>query len=351
MEMKQRKSKRIHTRLTAAAAVAVALGLAACARADTIYSATGARIECKQIVQADWDNVVYELAGGARSNIEGYKVVRLERPSSTLSRIVSLIESGEFEAAEDQIRKAKNFGLQPWEKAKLGFLEGQLYLDWSSEDPSKADQAVKAFESYRAENKKDFYVPEATYQLGRALMAAGKPNASLQYFQELSTYGGTKGIWGYRANIGQALAIIEAVVTTGERQKIPEARSLLGRVISDRSAPEDVKEEAIVVRAKSFNAVGDHAQAISEITRGFLRRNGNLDYDENYARACNVMGDAYRLQGGTANFQKAEIWYLRTTCFFRRYPGEYRHAVNNLVTVYEQLGQKDRASEWKAKTK
>jgi len=66
-------------------------------------------------------------------------------------------------------------------------------------------------------------------------------------------------------------------------------------------------------------------------------------YSEYYGEACNLMGDAYR---GKRNPQEAELWYLRATCFFKRYPGVYRNAAKNLADIYKAMGRNDRAKEW-----
>jgi tetratricopeptide (TPR) repeat protein len=318
-------------------------------RADTIHLADGSPIENVKIVRANWDNVGYEVQGVPQA-VEGYRVTRLDRPSTTLTRITALIENGDFKAAEEEIKKARSLGIADWEKAQIAFLEGVLYLAWASRDAARAKTAIDSFDGYLKQHKsaKDFYVPHATFELGRAYMAAGQPKSAEKYFQELADYGGTKGIWGYKASIGQALAIIEG----GERTKITsEARRLLGGVIGDRKAPEEVREEAIVVRAQSFLAVKDYQQARDEISRGFLKRNGDVKYNENYARACNIIGDSFRLEGGKESLEKAEVWYLRTTCFFKRYPAVHRSAVESLVDVYGKQGNAKRAQEWKDRLK
>jgi len=357
--MKQERTRRYGVRrawpwtgLVVRAVVLAWAGMAAMvgmARADTIYLATGrnTKIDNVTITRAKWDNIGYTWQGSPQA-VEGYKVARLERPSPSLSRLSALIQNGDFVAAEKAIKKSRSLGLKDWEKTKLGYLEGVLYLDWASRDASKVSDAIKVLTSYvkNFESTKDFYVPHAIFALGRAYMSKKTWTSAQKEFKRLGAFGGTKGIWAYRGMIGQA----QAIINEGQRSKITDARVLLRRVIGDRKAPRSVQNEAIVIRAASFNVVKDYKQAVAEIRKNFFNKrgdNGGTQYDESYARACNVMGDAYRFQGGKGNLQQAEIWYLRTTCFFKTYPAEYRVAVGHLVEVYDGLGDKKRSEQWK----
>ena len=316
------------------------------AAADTIYPASGKPIGNVEIIRANWDRIAYELLG-AQSTIEGYKVLRIER-DSPLNKVEERIQSGKYKAALKGLNQATKRGLSnDLDKAKAAFLKGKLYLAWSSSDPSKASAAISAFKSYlkEFEGSKDFYVPHAHYELGRAYLKAKNHSEADKQFRTLDKYGSKDGIWGYKGINGTAWAELLG----GTRDASLRARKAFGVVERDNKAPKSARSEARVGRAACFVTVKDYGKARAEIEREFLKK--KPDYDEYYARACNVMGDAYRLEGGKENLQQAEIWYLKTTCLFSQYPDVYREAVRNLVSVYDKLGDSKKAEDWKKRLK
>lgn len=317
------------------------------AQADAIVLADGRRIDNVQITRMSWDSVGYTL-GGVGQAVEGFLVLAIERPTG-LSAALSLIQSGDFAGAEARLKSALDAG-QDWEKGYAQYLMGGLYLEWSAADRSKADLAIAAFDAHvkKFEASKDFYLPHATYDLGRAYLAAGKPESAAVLFKKLASYGGTRGVWGYRASIGEALAIL----TKDGRKNINEVRNKVRSVLDDRKAPQEAREEATIVMAMSYNVGEDYPRARSTIEGAFLKASGKeVAYSANYGRALNLMGDSYRLQGGKENLQLAEIWYLKTTCFFKKSPSVFRAAAQGLAEVYDKLGEKNRAQEWSAKLK
>ena len=317
------------------------------ASADTIYPASGKPIGDVEIIRASWDRIAYERLG-AQSTIEGYKVLRIERDSPLINKVEGRIDSGQYERALKGLNLATKRGFSnDLDKAKAAFVTGRLYLAWSSSDPSKAAKAISAFKSYlkEFESGKDFYVPHARYALGKAYLESKNHREAEKQFRALEKYGSKDGIWGYKATNGAAWAALLG----GTRDASLRARKLFGDVARDNKAPKSARSEARVGRAASFVIVKDYGNARGEIEREFLKR--KPDYDEYYARACNVMGDAYRLEGGQENLQQAEIWYLKTTCLFSKYPDVYREAVGNLVGVYDKLGDSKKAEDWKRRLK
>lgn len=318
----------------------VSLSFSSPGRADSLVLDSGNRIDDVTISSAKWDAVAYVLHGAPQS-VPGYRVIQLERASAALSPVVAALQAGDFSTAEARL---KNPGTRfDWEQAQAAYLLGHLYLEWSSKDPARARDAITAFGEYLKKHgdSKDFFVPQATYELGKAHLAAKQPKTAERQFKELDKFGGSRGIWGYRASIGQGWAILE----DRGRRGVVDARRFFSQVQNSSRAPGDVKDEATVGYAASFNVSGEYARAVDIVTRSFIERK-KVRYTENYALALNVLGDAHRLQKGKENLQEAELWYLRTTCFFRKYPAVYRTAVKHLVEIYKALGNDSRAQDW-----
>ncbi|HNS00525.1 MAG TPA: hypothetical protein PKX48_15545 [Planctomycetota bacterium] len=329
-----------------AAVVCAALGLALCAvgRADTIYVSGGKAHTEVEIKDAKWDAVSYVLTGAAAAktkrpqSIEGFTVTALDRVSQRLGPARGALENGDFAKAEEALA-AVTAG-EDWEKAEAAYLRGRLYLESAGGDRAKAEKAVAAFtaylEAYRA--GKDFYVPFAVYGLGKALIAAGKPQEATAQFKALEEFGGARGIWAVRAKIGEGWAVLKEKGRTG----VNVARRIFTEVLADRTLSVETQQEAAVGRTATLTVGEQYDDAIAFLNQSFFEVKA-VAYSEYYGEACNLMGDAYR---GKRNPQEAELWYLRATCFFKRYPGVYRNAAKNLADIYKAMGRNDRAKEW-----
>lgn len=343
--------RRTRSRLDSTAWLVVAVGLAGTvlcgaatpAFADTIRTTSGASYENVEVIRATWENVSYKLNNIPQS-VDGNKVKTLERSSDRLGRIYPAIRKGNFKTALDYLDDATRFGKE-WEKAEASYLRGKVLMQAAGNDADRLEEAVKAFKEYLQQYgpEKDFYVPHATYSLGIAYLRAGKPDEAKKQFEELARFGGGKGLWGFRKNLGLAQAIVEGKSSS---QELLEARRLLQEVINDRSTPTEVKQEATVLRARVFVKQSQFPQARELLERSFLDSGA---YSEQYAAACVVMGDTYRLEGGKSNLQEAELWYLRATLFGKSDQRTFQEAAASLVNVYAALGMDGRASEWKGR--
>jgi tetratricopeptide (TPR) repeat protein len=335
----------------AGAAVSLALGLClgVVARADTIEKMTGDSLTDIEVKDAKWDVVTYALAGGAAGKadtktkkvvgaqkVDGFTVVVLDRASPRLSGAKGALENGDYAKAEELLPTAG----EDWEKAEAAYLKGRLNLEWSGTDSSKRAKAIAAFTEYLAAYKdaKDFYVPFAVYGLGKAYLADGKYKEALEQFKSLAEFGGARGIWGPRAKIGEGWTVLREKGQTGANV----ARKAFTEVLSDKALPFPLVQEASTGRAASFTIAGQYDDAITFLNQTFFEA-AKTQHSEYYGEACNLMGDAYR---GKKSPQEAELWYLRTTCFFKRYPAVYKNAAKGLVEIYKELGKSDRAKEW-----
>ncbi len=312
------------------------------ARGDTLHTLAGP-LQNVEIVEAKWDQVVYTI-GGARQTVEGVKVVALERSSQRIVSARELIAAGKFAEAEKAVETALSVGA-PGERAEAAYLKGKLYLAWAGRDPSRLPAAIAALDEYLKNHRaaKEFFVPYAIYDLGNAFLVDGKPKPAADQFKSLTEFGGATGIWGQRSKVGQGWALLKE---QGEKGAVP-ADKLFAEVTSDRSAPPVVRQEAAIGHAVANNLQGLYDGTIAALNRDFFE-SGDSPYNEFYAEACNVMGDSYKAK---KEFLDAELWYLRTTCFFEHYPASYRKAAAGLVEVYKALGNAARAQEWEAKSK
>ncbi len=322
------------------------LAMTAEANADTIRLLAGSEIKDVDIVEAKWDSISYKYknaATGSPQVIEGTKVDSIDRPPARITAVKGFLESGDFVQADKSLASALASG-PDWEQAEASYLKGKVYLEWSGQDPSKLPVAIATLEEYLKKYKsaKEFNVPPAVFVLGNAYLADKKFKEATDQFKALAEFG-EKGVWGWRSKIGQAYAILRE---KGEQGAL-DVRKLFGDIINDKSAPATLRAEAAVGRAETYIVQKQFDETIKELTEVVFEQAGStVAYDRSYGEACNLMGDAYR---GKKDLAEAEIWYLKTTCFFRRYPALYRAAAKNLVEIYKETKRADRQKEWEAR--
>ena len=318
-------------------------------RADTIIMVSGLAHEDVKVTNATWENVGFKK-GAIPQSVRGTEVLSLLRSSPRLALLRKASDDGKFADAERRVNEAIEFG-RPWEQAEAAYLKGKLYLSWSGREPTKARSAIKTLESYLKTygSKKDFFVPEATFDLGSAYLAAKQYGPAEKRFRALEKFGGgngsrrnRRGKWDTKKKIGLGRTLMES------GQKLPEARRTFDAVSRDRNAPPKDRRDATVLQARVQVMEGRHKEAIRAMG-DFVSR--DAVYDEANAWAMVVLGDAHLAQTGVTNQRRAELWYLKTTLFGKRYPAVYREAAEKLAGVYGALENSERAREWKAKVK
>lgn len=319
--------------------------------ADTIIMVSGVSHEDVTVTNATWENVGFKR-GELPQSVPGDEVLSLQRSSPRLDPIRKAIDEGKFQEALRRAGDAIDFG-RSWEKAEAAYLKGKAYLEWSGRDPSQVRKAIGALESYLKtySGKKDFFVPAATFDLGQACLASKDYASAEKHFRSLEAFGvkggGIRGRngggkWGYKLKIGLGRTLMAA------GQNLPEARRYFDQVSRDRKAPPEIRRQAEVLRARVQVMEGQQREAIRAMS-SFVAH--DAVQDEANALAMLVLGDAFRSQKGTANQREAELWYLKTTLFGKRYQAVYREAAEKLAGVYRDLGSAERAREWAAKVK
>ena len=305
--------------------------------ADAVYKIDGTVIRNVNITRATWKVVSFQQ-GKVPQSVEAAEVERLDRKSKVLSQAKSLIGKGNYAAAKRKLEDAKKVG-DEWQAAEASYLIGHVYLSWAAIDSRTLKKAVKAFEKTIKDYSpsEDFYVPHAHLGLARALEFENKPKLAQVHYGDLERFG---GIWKYRGRIGAARSIVQA------RGDASSAQKIFNQVINDDKSPADAKEEAAVGSGLALVQMDRFDEAQRLLDRSFFNpRGGSIRYNENYAHACNVMGQVFM---GKKDADSAELWFLRTTCFFRNQPIAFRAAVKHLVSLYEDNGKSKRAGYWKS---
>ncbi len=306
-------------------------------QADTVVLANGQTYSGVKIIQATHESVSYQQGKGSPQRLNAGLVAELIRDSGYLNKIRAALKAGKRKDALTHIKNAEGFGTAS-EKAEAAYLKGELYLSAGSK---YSKQAIDAFGAYlkKFSGEKDFFVPHATFGLGSAYLLGNKPSDAKSQFQKLEKFGGRDGIWGFKAKIGLARAIV------GTKQNLLDARRVLLDVVKGRGVPQTVKEEALVLRARVFNLQEQFKQASDLLAKDFFADTSRT-YNQFYAEACIEMGDSYRGRKGKSNLQEAELWYLKATLFGKNYPNARRMAAKSLADVYKGLGLNDRAAQW-----
>ncbi len=306
-------------------------------RGDTVQLASGKTLENVEIVQAKWDSVQYKKAAGPIVTQSGAQVLSIERKSVVLDRIRQLLDAGDFARAQETIKTLP--ANQPGIAAESMYLLAESYRR-----AGRHKEAAQAYQDYLAKFKaeKDWFVPLATRGLAECLLALNQPATARERYQELAGYGQR---WELDAKLGQASALLQE---KGAPAAL-EARRLLDEVLRSRAATLELRQKALVGRARAFLLQGQNDQVIKELSEGMFDapKPEELVYGAERAQASLLMGRAYMAMGGKENLEQAEIWLLRIPALYGRESSVYAEACDALVEVYTKLNNPTRAAEWK----
>lgn len=303
----------------------------------TIRLASGRTLEGVEIVQARWDGVQYRQKGGPVVTQPGAQVLSIERKSDVLNAIRRLVESGDLSRAEETIKTVP--ANQSWAAA-----EGMVLLAEAYRRAGKSKEAIQVYRDYLAKFKaeKDWFLPQATLGLADVLLAANQPATAAVHYKELQEYGPR---WELFAKLGQG----EALLKEKGASSALEARRLFDEVLRNRAATLELKQKALVGRARAYLLQGQNDQVVKELSEGMFDapKPEELAYSAERAEASLLLGRAYMAMGGKENLEQAEIWLLRVPALYGRHADAYAQACDALVEVYTKLKDEARAAEWK----
>ena len=309
--------------------------------ADTIEMVNGQKQDDVQIVLAHWDSIQFKKgAAGRAQTMVGQQVLSITRASDFLTPARSAIESGDYERAARALGNVAGAGAD-WEKAEAMYLQG-LALQLQG-NVKEAEKAYKAYlEKYKGE--KDWWVPHATLGLGEMLLGARQPGTAEVYFRDLAQYGGP---WELRSKLGLG----EAILLGKGKGGAMEARKMFDEVRNSASAPAVLKQKAAVGRAKAFLLQDQADQLIKEVKDTFFDspKPEDLLYTAQRAEATLLLGRGYMALGGKENLEQAEMWLLRVPALYGKHVAAFEDACDLLAEVYDKLGNKARAEEWRAR--
>lgn len=306
-------------------------------RADTVQLASGRTLENVEVVSAKWDSVQYRQGSGPVVTQTGAQVLSVERKGVILDRLRQLIDSGDLVRAQETLKTVP--ANQPGVLAESMYLLAQAY-----QRAGKLKEAIQAYQNYLAKFKteKDWFVPYATRGLADCSLALDQPASAREYYKELAGFGPR---WELDSKLGQAFAMLKE---KGAASAL-EARRLLDEVLRSRSATLELRQKALVGRARAFLLQGQNDQVVKELSEGMFDspKPEELVYSAERAEASLLMGRAYMAMGGKENLEQAEIWLLRVPALYGRQTNVYAEACDALVEVYTKLNNPTRAAEWK----
>ena len=250
-----------------------------------------------------------------------------------------MIDARDFAKAAEQIKNVP--ATQAWVAAEAMYLlaDGQRRA-------GKLKEAVQAYKEYldKFKGEKDWYVPFATAGMADALVAVNQPGTAEVHYKELAAFGPR---WELSAKLGQGLAILKSKGAGGAL----DARRLFDEVVRSPRATLDLKQKAMVGRARAFLLQGQNDGVIKELSAGMFEapKPEELAYGAERAAASLLIGRAYMAMDGKENLEQAEIWLLRVPALYGKHAEAYAEACDALVEVYGKLGNAARAAEWKTR--
>ncbi len=307
--------------------------------ADSIVKVNGTTIDDVTITAAKWEVVQYQIANRPQS-IPAAQVASIHRTTvnNDLKRGRRALKNGDYATAVERLGSVAR-AAKDWEQAEAAYLLARAHREGG--DFKAADDELKAYLN-KYVKAKDWWVPRAIYDRGTVRIALKRYETAEGSFKKLEEM---PGQWPARAQVGRARAI-EAAKNSA---KYTQALQMLLSVARRRSAPLELRHEAYVVRGRIILRQKQYDRAIKELTEVFFNpaKAREYHYDAQRAEATYLMGRAYLGRGGKKNLEEAELWLLRVPALYPNRGRVYTLCCRALAIVYNGLGNKKRAAEWK----
>ncbi|HZU36282.1 MAG TPA: tetratricopeptide repeat protein [Gemmataceae bacterium] len=340
--------------LLRAGALLVVFGLVTTAgRADTVrYHDPGSKDEVKvegTVAEEGPAGIAIKRSIGPAQKIPATAIVDVEYTvSGDLKRDylqAILVDHGAEAAAvgaqrTSQLREARK-GYQavlpqvslPPVKRQLRFRIAWLTAQLAESDPAELPAALQQLKSFKAANPESWQITACCRMLGELQSARGEYQAAEKTYEDL------EAIRGVPADVKQdcSLRIAELLL---QQHKITNARARVNDLLQAMSANDPKLPRLKIMLAECQAADGQFdaaVKALQDILQQPLSKSAK-------AHAYNILGDCYY---NKERWQEALWNYLYVDVVYHQNREEHARALYYLSKVFEKLGDKKRAGQYK----
>jgi tetratricopeptide (TPR) repeat protein len=315
-------------------AVAAVLAPGAMARADVVKKIEGQVMG--DVVATSAIDVTLDR-GGAKTKIPVNEIqsIRFSEEPARLSTARTAIEAGRYEDAVTGLEGINAADIQRTEIKQdvlflLALAKARIALAGSNQDA--VVEAGRLMASFVNSNPNSYHYVQACEIVGDTLVAAGKYAASQEYYGRVAA-----APWPeYKMRAGVALG--RALLAEGKADEaLKSFQSVLDAGAQGALADRE-RLAATLGKARCLAEAGQSDEAVKLIDEVIAKV--NPEEVELNAEAYNALGLAHRKAGRT---QDALLAYLHVDLLYFTSPKEHIEALENLVELWEQVQQPERA--------
>ncbi len=317
-------------------AVAVCLVAGAAAQADAIKKIDGQVMG--DVTETSAEEVTVKLRGTAtKIPVNEIDTIRYSDEPARLSNARTAIEAGRY---EDAVTGLESINLDeiksPFIKQDVQFYTAlaKARIALAGADPDAIVEAGRLMAGFVKDHPNSYHYLQACEIVGDMLVAAGKYTPSQDYYGRVAN-----APWpDYKMRAGVALG--RALLAEG---KTDEALKYFENVLATEASGESAAGQRLAAtlgKARCQAEAGQSDEAIKLVEEVIDK--GNPEQADLYAQAYNAQGLAYRKAGRN---QDALLAYLHVDVLYFTSAKEHIEALENLIELWEEVQQPERADE------
>jgi len=317
-------------------AVAVCLVAGAVARADAIKKIDGQVMG--DVTDVSALEVTVELRGTAtKIPVNQIDTIRYSDEPARLSAARTAIEAGRYEDAVTGLASIDRDEIKsPLVKQDVQFYTAlaKARIALAGAAPDAIVEAGRLMAAFVKDHPTSYHYLQACEMVGDMLVAAGKYTAAQGYYGQVAN-----APWpDFKMRAGVALG--KALLAEG---KTDEALKYFENVLATDAAGESAGRQRLAAtlgKARCLAEAGQGDEAVKLVQEVIDK--GDPEQPELYAQAYNAQGLAHRKAGRT---QDALLAYLHVDVLYFTSAKEHVEALENLIELWEEVQQPERADE------
>jgi tetratricopeptide (TPR) repeat protein len=302
--------------------------------ADTVRHSGGT--VTGKVTRANAQEVVVDRGQGRQETIEPYRVelILFDDEPATLRTAKMAANAGRFEEALsglDRVQLPENPDpkvlqemdyLRAWCRTRLAEASGNL---------SAMEEAANLLAEFVRKNPDHYRLWQASEWAGNLLVAIGKQDEAQEFFTRLA-----QAPWPevqLRAQLASGRAYLA-------QRKFAEAEKAFEAILQANIGDDRLKQVATLGKARAMAETGRADEAV-RLVEGVIKAVSAEQIDLQ-SQAYNALGLAHQRAG---RVKEAVLAYLHVDLLYSNVPAQHVEALENLVSLFGRLGQRERADE------
>lgn len=239
-------------------------------------------------------------------------------------------EKGAYETAIEKYRTCIKFEEKEWVKAYSMFYIARCFFLWAQTNPSKFEEALKAYENFIAQFPDHRLVPDAWQGKADCATRLRKSQIAQEAYEQMA-----KGEFGAKYRYWGEIGLAQVEMAQG---KMEQGLERIKKIYTDTNAQKlpGVVATCKLLLSKGLMATRKYDEAIKNLKETVSKPEGVGK--EVMATAHNLLGDCYRQLGAPQDTERALLEYLKVVLLYFAVESEYASALPKAIGLAESLG-------------